>query len=173
MNAFVLSLIVIVTMMNRKSFRRQKVNCLCRCTPQTGIETLSTPLVRLTRQQAIDVVATSRSTSVIAATALRAGRIFEQLHMPYVALTLYRTAILRIQRIDYDRAEDYYTYGPLPPNPYYRPWSARINDADALEIAQQLDALYHHLHLPGYAHQCRLVNTFYERMFRSVYSACL
>ena len=160
-------------MLNRKSFRRQKVNCLCRCTPQMGIESLSTSLVHLIRQQAFDVFDTSRSTSVIAATALRAGRLFEQLQMHYVALTLYRTAILRIQRIDYDRAEDYYTFGPLPPNPYYRPWSARINDADALEIAQQLDVLYHHLHLPGYAHQCRLVNTFYERMFRSVYSACM
>lgn len=173
MNAFVLLLIVIVTMMNRKSFRRQKVNCLCRCTPATGIVTLATPMMRDIRQQAIDTVQTSRSTSVIAATALRAGLLFEQLDMSFLAITVYRAAINRIQRIDYDRAEDYYTFGPLPPNPYYRPWSARINDADALEVARQLDALYHRLNMPGFAHQCRRVNANYEWMFRGVYSACM
>lgn len=160
-------------MMNRKSFRRQKVNCLCRCTPQTGIETLSTPMVRLIRQDAMHVVSTSRSTSVIAATCLRAGLLFEQLDMFFLAITVYRAAINRIQRIDSYRAEDYYTFGPLPPNPYYRPWGSRINDADALEVARQLDSLYHRLNMPGFAHQCRRVNANYEWMFRAVYSACM
>lgn len=160
-------------MMNRKSFRRQKVNCLCRCTPQTGIETLSTPMVRLIRQDAMHVVSTSRSTSVIAATCLRAGLLFEQLDMSFLAITVYRAAINRIQSIDYNRAEDYYYFGPLPPNPYYRPWGSRINDADALEVARQLDSLYHRLNMPGFAHQCRRVNANYEWMFRAVYSACM
>ena len=160
-------------MMNRKSFRRQKVNCLCRCTPQTGIETLSTPMVRLIRQDAMHVVSTSRSTSVIAATCLRAGLLFEQLDMSFLAITVYRAAINRIQPIDSYRAEDYYTVGPLPPNPYYRPWGSRINDADALEVARQLDSLYHRLNMPGFAHQCRRVNANYEWMFRAVYSACM
>ena len=160
-------------MLKRKNFSRPKVNCYCRCTPQRGIIVLYPPMVESSVEEAMEVIQTKRSTSVIAATAVRVGQMLENTGHNVRALSVYTTAVNRILRIDWDRAEDYYAFGPLPPNPHYRPWSARINDADALEVAKPLDALYHRMHMPGYAHEQRRINVYYEGLFRSVYSACM
>jgi len=160
-------------MMKRKNFQRPKVNCLCRCNPATGVESLTNSQLQRTMRRAIGIAHSSRSTGVIAATAVRAGQLFENTGHPLMAITIYRTAINRILTIDYCRAEDYYYFGPVPPNPHYRPWSARINDADALEVAKPLDALYRRLQLPDYAHQQRRVLDYYEHIFNNVYAACM
>ena len=160
-------------MLKRKSFQRKKVNCFCRCTPDNGVISLYPPMLERAMKRAIYQIYTSRSTGVIAATAVRAGELFEHNGHVLKAITIYRTAINTIWRIDRDRAEDYYNFGPVWPNPHARPWSARINDADALEVAEKLDALYLRIHLSGYAHQQRRVRVDYELLFRCVYSACL
>lgn len=173
MSAIVLSLIVIVVMMKRKCFQRPKVNCLCRCTPATGIEILHHQQLESVVQDAYSRISATRSTSVIASQAVRVGGILEQTGHLVPAMTMYDTAIRCIFRMDSSRAEDYYYFGPLPPNPYYRSWYERMNDADALEVAARLDPLYKRLKMPGYAHQQRFVRVYYEGLFRSVYSACM
>ena len=160
-------------MMKRKSFQRPKVNCLCRCTPITGVESLNHQQRHSAVKDAYCRISTSRSTGIIADTAVRIGKMLEQTGHLIPAMTLYRTAIKRILDIDSWRAEDYYENGPWGINPYYRYWSERINDADALEVAECLDSLYMRLHMPGYAHQRRRIHVYYEGLFRSVYSACM
>ena len=124
-------------------------------------------------ENAMETIMTTRSTGVIAATALRVGQILKNTGHIMKALTLYHAAVHRIELIDSYRAEDYYENGPSPANPHYRYWCERTNDADALEVAEQLDKLYHKLGLHGYAHQQRRVRWGYEISFRGVYSACM
>lgn len=160
-------------MMKRKSFRRPKVNCLCRCTSSEGVVSLTPSLVNLAKKDAINTMCASRSTNTIAAVAVRTGQLFEQTGHTLLAITVYRTAISCITSIDSFRAENYYQFGPLPSNPHHRYWSERINEADAIEVAERLDALYRRINLQGFAHQQRRIRWYYESLFRSVYSACM
>lgn len=130
-------------------------------------------MIECSMEAAMEQIVSTRSTGVIAATALRVGQMLENTGHVMKALTVYHTAISRIERIDSFRAEDYYENGPSPANPYYRYWYERTNDADALEVAERLDRLYHQLGLHGYAHQQRRVRWGYELSFRGVYSACM
>lgn len=158
-------------MLKRKSFRRAKVNCLCRCTSKQGIVQLNAIDVRRFKSAALSVIYTSRSTGIIAAVAVRTGQMLENTgHYP-LALHIYRAAIKMIYFIDVARSENYLENGPLPPNPHYRNWCERIADADALEVACCLDALYLRMGFRGDAHQCRRVNYLYERMFNITYAA--
>ena len=162
-----------VFMLKRKNFRRAKVNCICRCTPQGEVLLLNYKFISQAVDDALHLIVKSRSTGVIAATAVQTGRLCEATGHDPLAVKLYTTAISAITLIDRDRAELYYDFGPLPPNPHHRYWSARINDADALEVAQKLDSLYMRMGLKGFAHQQRLIHWSYEVLFRSVYSACM
>ena len=160
-------------MLKRKKMRRQKPTFMCRCTPLTGITALAPTLLKQARATAMRTIFTTRSTGVIAAAAVSTGMLLEQTGNPSQAIMVYRTAIRRIRCIDAYRAEDYYNFGPLPPNPHFRPWSARINDADALEVASCLDLLYKRLGMNAEAHQRQRIYRYYDDLFCSVYSACL
>jgi len=85
------------------------------------------------------------------------------------AIQLFRTAIEYIVDIDENRAVDYYDNGPLPSNPHYRYWRERVSMADALEVAERLDALYQREGMAEEAHQQRRVRQAYDRMFRLLY----
>ncbi len=160
-------------MLKRKDFRRAKVNCLCRCTPSKGIEFLYTKHIQRTLRQSIFHIMETRSTGVIAATALRTGDILENTGHLVPAIKLYRTAMNRIFFLDSCRAEDYYEHGPSPANPHYRYWTERISDADALQVAERLDNLYLRMNMPGEARQQRRVRFYYEDLFNCIYSAQL
>ena len=155
--------------MNRKSFQRPKINCLCRCTPRGGIKLLTTNHVYGTLRQTIARIRSSRSTGLIAALSLRVGEMFEQTGHHLLAITIYRTAINSILSIDSSRAYDYDEYGPRPGNPYHRYWNERTNDADALEVANRLDVLYQQLGLKQEAHQQRRIQHFYNSLFEDIY----
>ncbi|MCR4995579.1 MAG: hypothetical protein K6A32_09460 [Bacteroidales bacterium] len=160
-------------MIKRKSFRRAKVNCLCRCTPKSGIIALNPAFVKHFHNNALTRICASRSTGEIAAIALRIGKIQEQTgHYP-LALHLYRAAINNIYFIDSARAEDYYENGPSTANPHYRYWYERTNDADALEVATRLDALLLKMGFAGDAHQRRRICARYEALFRNIYAASM
>lgn len=146
---------------------------VCRCTPSAGITALAPALLKQAQSAAMRTICTSRRTGVIAATAVRTGMVLEQTGHPSEAITLYRTAIRRILSIDARRAEDYYDFGPLPPNPHFRTWSARISDADALEVASSLDRLYKRLGMKAEAHQRNRIGREYDDLFGSVYAACM
>ena len=161
------------SMLKRKNFRRAKVNCICRCTPQGEVMMLNYKFISQAVDDALHLIANCRSTGVIAATAVRTGRLCETTGHDPLALNIYKTAISAITSIDRDRAELYYDFGPHPQTPHYRYWSARVNDADALEVAKRLDNLYLRMGFRGLAHQQRRINWSYNVLFRSVYSACM
>ena len=138
-----------------------------------GITALAPQLMQQVRDTAIRRIESTHSTGVIAATAVRTGRMLEATGNPSLAIMMYRTAIRRILSIDARRAEDYYDFGPMPPNPHFRTWSARINDADALEVASCLDRLYKRLGMKAEAHQRSRIGREYDDLFGSVYAACM
>ena len=130
-------------------------------------------MLKRAKKQAMSIICTTRSTGVIAATAIRTGILLEQTGNASQAIMVYRTAISRILHIDAFRAENYYDFGPVPPNPHFRTWSARVSDADALEVARHLDQLYRKLDMVAETHQHRRIDRYYEDLFCSVYAACM
>ena len=96
------------SMLKRKNFRRAKVNCICRCTPQGEVMMLNYKFISQAVDDALHLIANCRSTGVIAATAVRTGRLCETTGHDPLALNIYKTAISAITSIDRDRAELYY-----------------------------------------------------------------
>ena len=160
-------------MLKRKSFRRPKVNCFCRCTPREGIVALHPDYVAQMVDNTKEIMSSTRSTGIIAAAALRTGQMLEQTgHLP-ICLDLYGRALQVIYYIDSDRLENYYLYGALPPNPHYRRWSERSGEAHACMVARRLDELCLRMGFRGYAHQRRKTHVDYRRLFNGVYAACM
>ena len=156
-------------MVKRNNLRRPKMGCICRCMPRTGIEFLTYDCAMQTYYSAMKQIANTRTTGIIADVAVRTGALLERTNHAANAITLYQQAIHTILAIDRDRAIDYYENGPLPGNPYYRFWSARISMADALAVAERLDTLYRSLNLTSEAHQQRRVRRAYDSLFYDLY----
>ena len=70
---------------------------------------------------------------------------------------------------DENLAWDYAKAAPSFNSEWYIPWNARINDADTLEVARQIDQLYRQLGHPEEAYRARRMVYRYEHLFGFIY----
>lgn len=155
---------------------RRKVNCLCRCTPQSGIVALNPTLAQALFDERMRRLLSSTNPGEICAYALRTGELLEAAGRPLLALRLMHVALNHLLSVDADIQEDYAAnhHWPRPEySQWYEPWSWRVSDADARSLAERIDELSNRLARElghdARSHQRQRVRDFYEELFSDIY----
>ena len=149
--------------------KRRKVNCVCRCTPRQGIETLDPRLLRELYDQRLDQLLRETDPQHIAHIGQLTGDLMLRSGHPLMALSTWQYALSHLLCADEDRQWDYaHSYRPYYA-PHHVPWSERISDTEALQLAQRIDDLYRHLGHPEWANTRRTVRSRYNSTFEELY----
>ena len=159
-----------------KLHRRRKVNCLCRCTPNDGIVVMHPDYAQDVYDQQIGYILNCDEPRRIAARAVSIGTILAHAGRPYLALQLLQYAFNHLLSVEWDLQEDYAHNHYWPGCDYeqwYEPWSWRVSEADARQLAALIDELSNEVFRKlGYEDRSRLrfrVHDRYESMFNYIY----
>lgn len=155
--------------------RRRKVNCLCRCSPQKGIEALEPQGAQQLYDERLNSILNTGDPHQIADRAIQAGRALQQSGRPRLSLELMEMALRHLLYWDEEWQWHYDRYGQLPTEEAQcgLSWSWRTAEADARRLAQEIDAQWNevnrHLGVDERPHFLRSIPLHYERLWRYIY----
>lgn len=124
--------------------RRRKVNNLCRCTPKGGIIAMHPDYAGDMFDHELRRLLSSSNPGYIAGHAMLIGETLRHSGRPRLALHLMQCALSHLMNVDFNKQEDYASkhYYPRPEYvQWYAPWSARVSEADARQLAARIDEL--------------------------------
>ena len=149
--------------------KRRKVNCVCRCTPNVGIEALDPRMLHELYDQRLHQLLRETDPQHIARIGLHTGDLMLRSGHPLLALTTWQHALSHLLCTDEDRQWDYaHSYRPFYA-PHHVPWSERICDTEALRLARRIDDLYRQLGHPEWSTARRTVRSRYNGCFEELY----
>lgn len=155
---------------------RRKVNNLCRCTPESGIIALHPDCAREIYDHELRRLLSSGNPGFIAGRAIQTGETLRRCDRPLLALRLMKSALRHLISVDatlqYDYAHKH--YWPRPEYlQWYQPWSARVSEVDARQLAAHIDDLQNeinHRFSNGERSCLRFrVHDTYESLFSEIY----
>lgn len=155
--------------------RRRKVNCLCRCSPQKGIEALAPQGAQQLYDERLQSILNTSDPHQIAERAIQAGRVLQKSGRPRLALELLETALTFLLSLDEDWQWHYDLYGFLPSEEGHWgiPWSWRTSETDACLLAREIDAQRNVVNkYLGLEKCCGLlpkIHRHYEKLWRYIY----
>jgi hypothetical protein len=155
---------------------RRKVNNLCRCTPQSGIIAMHPDYAREVYDRELRRLLCSGNPGFIAGRAIQIGETLRRSGRPLLALRLMKSALGHLMSVDADLQYDYAHEHYWPRQEYfqwYHPWSARVSEVDARQLAARVDDLQNEInrHL-GHQERSHLrfrVHDAYESLFCEIY----
>lgn len=156
--------------------RRRKVNNLCRCTPKGGIVAMHPQYAGDMFDHEIRRLLSSNNPGYIADHAMRIGEILRRSGRPLLALNLMKHALSHLMNVDFSKQEDY-AHDHYYPRPeyfqWYDPWSARVSEVDARQLAARIDDLQNeinrHLGNQERSHLRFRIHNRYEAVFDNIY----
>ena len=155
--------------------RRRKVNSLCRCTPQNGIEVLEPQRAQQFYDERLSCLMKMENPHQIADRAIQAGKILRSCGRPRLALELMEKALKHLLSLDEDWQWHYDRYGQMPTEEaqWGMHWSWRTAAPDARSLAKEIDAqrneVSRHLGWDEHSFLYRSVCQHYELLWRYIY----
>ena len=156
--------------------RRRKVNNLGRCTPKGGIVAMHPKYADDMFDHELNRLFNSSNPGYITDHAMRIGEILRRSGRPRLALNLMQYALNHLMHVDFGKQEDY-AHDHYYPRPeyfqWYDPWSARVSEVDARQLAARIDDLQNeinrHLGNQERSHLRFRIHGHYESFFDYIY----
>lgn len=149
--------------------KRRKVNCICRCTPRGGIQSLDPRQLKDIVEKDLDEIYEETRPRIIAREGLRLGSLCERTGHPMLALDVWGGSLQHLLWTDDEKQREYAdSYRPFY-EPHRVPWRYRISLSEARELALHMDLLYRKLHRQEEACVTQKVYDFYESLFADIY----
>lgn len=158
--------------------RRRKVNCLCRCSPQDGIQVLEPQGALQLFEERLSSIRNTADPHQIADRAIQTGRVLQHSGRPRLALELMEKALRHLLATDEDWQRYYAHYGELPSAEaqWGLPWSWRTCEVDARRLAGEIDAQYNevnrHLGIDDRPRFRQSIHRYYEHLWSDIYEVC-
>lgn len=153
--------------------KRRKVNCICRCTPRGGIQSLDPRQLKVIVEKGLDEIYEEKRPRIIAREGLRLGNLCERTGHPMLALDVWGGSLQHLLWTDDDAQREYAdSYRPHY-KPHHVPWRYRISLNEARELALRMDMLYRRLGRMDEACMTRKVYDFYDFLFEDIYGEWL
>ncbi len=155
--------------------RRRKVNCLCRCSPQKGIESLEPKGAQQLYDERLQSILNTGDPHQIADRAIQAGKVLQQSGRPRLALELMQRTLTFLLNLDEDWQWHYDLYGTMPSEEgqWNMPWSWRTAEADACRLAREIDVQRNEVNKHLGTNDCpRLlpsIHRHYEQLWMCIY----